>query len=343
MNEQSLEAVAKQLVAKGKGILAADEGFPSIEKRFKSIGLPSTVETRRAYREMLLGSDGITDYISGAILFDETIRQTDSDGTPFVDVLRGQGIIPGIKVDKGTVPLPFAPGELTAEGLDGLRERLAEYRELGARFAKWRVAIVIGEGIPSAFCVESNAHLLARYAALCQEAGLLPIVEPEVEMNGAHSIERCFEVTEFTLRHLFDALYEQRVAPERLILKANMVVPGKNHSRQASHDEVADATIRCFQRSVPAAVPGIVFLSGGQSEQEATANLNAMHRTGGALPWPLSFSFGRALQSSPLKIWLGEAGNVPEARRAFVHRAKLNSAALHGRYAAEMEQEFQAA
>ena len=343
MVRQSLESVAAALVADGKGILAADESFPSIEKRFKSIGLPSTEENRRAYREMLLGTEDIQRYISGVILFDETIRQKTADGTAFVELLTRQGIIPGIKVDKGTKPLAGAPDELIAEGLDGLRERLAEYHTLGARFAKWRSAIRIGDRIPSAYCIGANAYVLAQFAALCHEADILPIIEPEVEMNGYHSLARCFEVTELTLRRVFDALYEQAVSLERVLLKTNMIVPGKDHDKQASSEEIAEATIKCFRRSVPAAIPGIVFLSGGQSEQEATANLNAMHSTNLSYPWALSFSYGRALQASALKTWAGDQQRVAEARHAFARRAKLNSAALYGKYTAEMEQAAHAA
>lgn len=339
MPESPLRSIALALVADSKGILAADESFPSIEKRFKSIGIPSTEENRRAYREMLFEAEGIADSINGVILFDETLRQKSSDGTPFAEVLQRQNLIPGIKVDKGTKPLPFTENEVIAEGLDGLGGRLAEYREMGAKFAKWRCAIKIGPNIPSTGCINANAHVLARYAALCQAAGILPIIEPEVEMNGDHSIERCFEVTELTLRSTFAQLHEQRVTPEDVLLKTNMVLPGKDHPVQNSADEIADYTLRCFARSVPAAIPGIVFLSGGQTESQATANLNAIAALAPKVsaPWQLSFSFGRALQDSALKTWKGEQQNMAEARRAFSHRAKLNSLAQSGRYNEEME------
>jgi fructose-bisphosphate aldolase, class I len=339
LSESPLRSIALALVADSKGILAADESLPSIEKRFKSIGIPSTEENRRAYREMLFEADGIAESINGVILFDETLRQKSSDGTPFAQVLQRQGLIPGIKVDKGTKPLPFTENELIAEGLDGLGERLAEYRELGAKFAKWRSAIKIGPNIPSIGCINANAQALARYAALCQAAGILPIIEPEVEMNGDHSIERCLEVTELTLRSTFAQLTEQRVTLEDVLLKTNMVLPGKDHSDQSSAEEIADYTLRCFTRSVPAAIPGIVFLSGGQTESQATVNLNAIAARAASMsaPWKLSFSFGRALQDSALKTWKGEQQNVVEARRAFSHRAKLNSLAQSGLYNEEME------
>jgi fructose-bisphosphate aldolase, class I len=335
--ESSLRSIALALVADSKGILAADESLPSIEKRFKSIGIPSTEENRRAYREMLFEAEGIAENINGVILFDETMRQKASDGTPFAEVLQRQGLIPGIKVDKGTKPLALTENELIAEGLDNLRERLQEYRELGAKFAKWRCAIRIGPNIPSIGCVNANAHILARYAALCQEENILPIIEPEVEMNGDHSIERCFEVTELTLRRVFAELHEQRVVPEDVLLKTNMVLPGKEHPQQSSPAEIADFTLRCFARSVPASIPGIVFLSGGQSENQATANLNAIIARAASYPWKLSFSFGRALQDSALKSWKGEQNNVAEARKAFIHRAKLNSLAQSGLYTDAME------
>jgi len=286
---------------------------------------------------MLFGAEGIADSINGVILFDETLRQKASDGTPFAEFLQRQGLIPGIKVDKGTKPMALAKDELIAEGLDGLRDRLQEYRELGAKFAKYRCAIKIGPGIPSLGCINANAHILARYAALCQEAGILPIIEPEVEMNGDHSIQRCFEVTELTLRSCFEQLYDQQVVPEDVLLKTNMVVPGKEHAQQSSAEEIADFTLRCFARSVPASIPGIVFLSGGQSESQATANLNAIIKQAGPYPWKLSFSFGRALQDSALKTWKGEQNNVSEGRQAFIRRAKLNSLAQSGLYNEEME------
>lgn len=338
MTASELHATAVALVAPGRGILAADESLGTIEKRFKKINIPSTEENRRDYREMLFRTKGIGDYISGVILFDETIRQQAADGTPLVEVLKSQNVIPGIKVDKGAHDLAFAPGEKITEGLDGLRERLAEYYNLGARFTKWRAVITIGEDIPSAYCIDANVHALARYAALSQEQGLVPIVEPEVLMDGSHSLDRCFEVTEFTLKALYAQLYEHRVVLEGSLLKPNMVVSGKDNPSQASVEEVAQATVHCLKRCVPAAVPGIVFLSGGQSESEATAHLNAMNRLG-PLPWRLSFSYGRALQDSALTIWAGQREKVIQAQAAFCHRARLNGAASKGEYRPEMEQD----
>lgn len=331
-----LEDTARALVAKGKGILAADESFPTIEKRFKQIALPSTEENRRAYRELLFTTEGIGQYVSGVILFDETIRQAAADGTPFPTVLAAAGVIPGIKVDSGAKNLAGFPGEKITEGLDGLRDRLAQYRELGARFTKWRAVITIGDGIPTRFCIDANAHALARFAALSQEAGLVPIVEPEVLMDGDHSIERCEEVTEVTLKSVFFHLHAHRVVLEGSLLKPNMVLSGKTCPVQADVETVARATVRCLLRTVPAAVPGIVFLSGGQSEQTATAHLNAMNALG-TFPWELSFSYGRALQDSALKTWAGKAQNVVAAQRAFLHRAKCNSAARYGQWSQKME------
>lgn len=331
-----LHRIAQAMVAKGKGILAADESFGTIEKRFKSVNLPSTEEHRRAYREMLFTTPGIGEYLSGVIMFDETIRQRTESGTPFPEVLQRQGILPGIKVDAGAKALAGYPGEKITEGLDGLRERLAEYRELGARFTKWRAVIAIGDGIPTRFCIDANAHALARFAALSQEAGLVPIVEPEVLMDGDHSIERCEEVTQITLGAVFAHLLAHRVELEGMVLKPNMVVSGSQCPRQAGVEEVAAATVRCLRRTVPAAVPGIVFLSGGQSPRLATAHLNAMNALG-AHPWELSFSYGRALQDEALKAWRGERANVPAAQRAFLHRAKCVSAARSGRYSESME------
>jgi fructose-bisphosphate aldolase class I len=286
---------------------------------------------------MLFTTAGIEEFISGVILFDETIRQKADDGTAFPEVLSRQGIIPGIKVDKGAKPLAGAPGEKVTEGLDGLRERLAEYKRLGARFAKWRAVITIGDGMPSAYCIDANSHALGRYAALCQEAGLVPIVEPEVLMDGDHTIERCFDVTEAVLSSVFRALRDQRVALERLLLKPNMVLPGTDCPRQASVAEVAEATVRCLLRAVPAAVPGVVFLSGGQAEELATARLNAMNTLTGPYPWELSFSYARALQGPAMKAWGGETRNIAGAQKAFYHRAKCNSAARYGRYTPELE------
>jgi fructose-bisphosphate aldolase class I len=338
MAEHDLEATAKALVADGKGILAADESDSTIKKRFDSIGVDSTEDNRRAYRELLFTTDGVEDYISGVILFDETIRQSTADGTPFPRLLDSKGIIPGIKVDKGAKPLAHAGGETVTEGLDGLRERLNEYRELGARFTKWRAVISIGPGIPSEYCIWTNAHALARYAALSQEASLVPIVEPEVLMDGDHTIERSFEVTSRTLHAVFTELRDQRVHFEQMLLKPNMVLSGYSASQQASHEEVAEGTLKCFRRHVPAAVPGIVFLSGGQSDEDATANLNAMNALG-PHPWQLSFSYGRALQAPALKAWVGKPENVQAAQHAYYHRAKLNGAARTGMYAPEMERE----
>jgi len=338
MDEQKLHETAQAIVAEGKGILAADESDSTIKKRFDSIKVESTEENRQAYRELLFTTEGVEEYISGVILFDETIRQSSSDGTPFPKLLESKGVIPGIKVDKGAQPLALAEGETVTEGLDGLRGRLDEYRELGARFAKWRAVISIGQGIPSEYCLWTNAHALARYATLSQEAGLVPIVEPEVLMDGDHTIERSFEVTSRTLHAVFTELRDQRVHPEGILLKPNMVLSGYESSEQASHEQVAAETIRCFKRHVPAAVPGIVFLSGGQSDEDATANLNAMNAMG-PHPWQLSFSYGRALQAPALKAWRGKKENVEAAQRAYYHRAKMNSAARTGMYAPEMERE----
>jgi fructose-bisphosphate aldolase class I len=335
---QELEKVAGAIVADGKGILAADESSGTIKKRFDSIGVESTEETRRAYRELLFTTEGTEEFIGGVILYDETIRQQASDGTPFPKLLESNGIIPGIKVDTGAKPLALAEVETVTEGLDGLRERLAEYRELGARFAKWRAVITVGKDIPSEYCIWANAHALARYAALCQEGGLVPIVEPEVLMDGDHTIERSFHVTSQTLHAVFTELRDQRVHPEGILLKPNMVLPGYEGSEQVSDDEIAHETVKCFRRHVPAAVPGIVFLSGGQSEEEATRRLNAIN-TIGPHPWKVSFSYGRALQAAALKAWGGHDENVEAAQRAYYHRAKMNSAAQTGMYAPEMEQE----
>ena len=313
MPDHDLEATANALVAPGKGILAADESVPTIKKRFDTIGIESTEDNRRSYREMLFTAPGVGEFISGVILFDETIRQNCADGTRLVEALESQGILPGIKVDKGAKALAGAPGEKVTEGLDGLRERLAEYRALGARFTKWRAVIAIGDGIPTAYGIEANAHALARFAALSQEAGLVPIVEPEVLMDGGHDIGRCAEATEAALDALFHALFAQRVALEGSLLKPNMVLPGADHEPQAGVEEVAEATVRALRRCVPAAVPGIVFLSGGQTDEAATAHLNAMNAMAGPHPWQLSFSYGRALQAAPLKAWGGKAENAARA------------------------------
>jgi fructose-bisphosphate aldolase, class I len=338
MDIRELHETATAIVAEGKGILAADESDGTIKKRFDSIGVASTEDARRAYRELLFTTEGVEEFISGVILFDETIRQKASDGTPFPKLLESKGIIPGIKVDKGAKPLALAEDETVTEGLDGLRSRLEEYRELGARFTKWRAVITIGKAIPSEYCIWTNAHALARFAALSQEAGLVPIVEPEVLMDGDHTIERSFEVTSRTLHAVFTELRDQRVQPEGILLKPNMVLSGYDAPEQKSHEEVASETIRCFGRHVPAAVPGIVFLSGGQSDEDATANLNAMNAMG-PHPWQLSFSYGRALQAPALKAWGGSEENVEAAQRAYYHRAKMNSAARTGTYAPEMERE----
>jgi fructose-bisphosphate aldolase class I len=337
MSSQSIEAIANGMVAEGKGILAIDESSPTIKKRFDSIGAECTEETRRAYRELLIGGDGINEFISGMILYDETIRQSASDGTPFPELLASRGIMPGIKVDGGAKDLAGHPGEKVTEGLDGLRERLAEYRKLGAPFAKWRAVITIGDGMPSRGCITANCHALARYAALCQEAGIVPMVEPEVMLDGNHSIERCFEVSEATLRALFAALYDQRVVLEGTILKASMVLTGNQCAQRAGVEEVAERTLQCLKNSVPAAVPGIVFLSGGQTPVEATAHLNAMNAMAEALPWKLSFSYSRALQAPALAAWNGDPNNAEAATAALRHRAKLNSAASLGRYTDSME------
>jgi fructose-bisphosphate aldolase, class I len=337
VNVEQLEKTALEMVAPGKGILAADESFGTIEKRFNAVGIESTEESRRDYREMLFTTPGVGEFLSGVILFDETIRQESSDGTLLPEILTSQGIIPGIKVDKGAKDMALSPGEKVTEGLDGLRERLEEYRGLGARFAKWRAVITIAEGIPTKTCIDANAHALARYAALCQEQDLVPIVEPEVLIDGDHSIERCYEVTEQTLHSTFDELHEHHVEFSGMLLKPNMVISGKDAPQQAGVEEVARATVECLLRTVPAAVPGIVFLSGGQSDRQATAHLNAMNALYENLPWELSFSYARALQDLPMKTWKGDPSNVEEAQKAFYHRAKMNSAARSGSYSEEME------
>jgi fructose-bisphosphate aldolase, class I len=336
MNPSELARVAGAMVAKGKGILAADESTSTITKRFGSIKLESTEEHRRSYREMLFTAQGAAESVSGVILYDETIRQKTKDGTPFPQYLAKQGMIPGIKVDTGAKPLAGFPGETITEGLDGLRERLIEYRGLGARFAKWRAVIDIAEGIPTAFAIEANAHALARYAALCQENDIVPIVEPEVLMDGAHSIERCAQVSEQVLEVVFGALFRQRVLFEGMVLKPNMVISGKKAANRAPPEEVAAATLRVLKRHVPPAVPGIAFLSGGQSPTEATLHLALMNKLGGA-PWPLTFSYGRALQDNALKAWGGAAANFAAGQKEFAKRAKLNGLAAAGRYAPEME------
>ena len=338
MNAQDLIDTARRLTADDKGLLAMDKSNSTCNKRFARLGIPQTEEARHAYRELLVTAPGLGEHISGAILYDETIRQRKTDGTPLVKALLDLGIIPGIKVDTGARDLAGHPGEKVTEGLDGLRRRLAEYVRMGARFAKWRAVIAVNDGIPSRGCVEANAHALARYAALCQEAGLLPIVEPEVLMSGDHTLERCEQVTEQVLRAVFVQLHAQRVLLEGVVLKPNMVLPGLSCSRRGSVAEVADATVRCLLRAVPAAVPAIAFLSGGQSAELASARLNAMNaRFESQLPWALTFSFARAIQQPALDIWKGDEANVAEAQRALVHRARCNRAARRGEYDGAME------
>jgi fructose-bisphosphate aldolase, class I len=338
MGAKELHEVAQAIVADGKGILAADESDSTIKKRFDSIGIESTEENRRAYRDMLFSTEGVEDYISGVILFDETIRQSAADGTPFPKLLESKGVIPGIKVDTGAKPLALAEGETVTEGLDGLRARLEEYYALGARFAKWRGVYSIGDGIPSEYCIWTNAHALARYAALCQEARIVPIVEPEVLMDGTHTIKEAVRVTGRVLNAVYTELHDQRVDLRGTLLKPNMTLSGYEASDRAGVDEVADATLDVFYRHVPAAVPGIVFLSGGQSDEDATAHLNAINARG-PHPWKISFSYGRALQAPALKAWEGKPENVEAGQRAYYHRAKMNSAAQTGMYAPEMEKE----
>ena len=336
MNRSELERTARAMVAKGRGILAADESTGTIKRRFDAIKLESTEEHRRAYREMLFTTPGAAESISGVIQYDETIRQRTRDGVPFPEYLARQGIIPGIKVDEGAKPLAGFAGETITEGLDGLRDRLAEYYTLGARFAKWRAVIDIADGIPTSYAIEANAHALARYAALCQERDIVPIVEPEVLMDGPHSIERCEEVTDRVLQAVFAQLFEARIYLEGMVLKPNMVISGKKATNRASPEQVAQATVRCLKRHVPAAVPGVAFLSGGQSPQEATLHLSLMNQVGG-LPWNLTFSYGRALQDTALKGWGGAAANFAAGQKEFAKRAKLNGLATQGRYQAALE------
>jgi fructose-bisphosphate aldolase class I len=337
MNLSELEATARAMVAKGKGILAADESGGTIKKRFDAIKLDSTEEARRRYREMLFTAEGASSYISGVILYDETIRQKTSDGTPFPQYLAKNGIVPGIKVDTGAKPLAGFPNETITEGLDGLRERLADYYKLGARFAKWRAVIDIAEAIPTSFAIEANAHALARYAALCQEANIVPIVEPEVLMDGSHTIERCEQVTSETLHKVFAALHSHRIHLEGMILKPNMVISGKKCPNRANPQQVAEMTVRTLKRYVPSAVPGIAFLSGGQSSAEATEHLSLMNKLG-SLPWELSFSYGRALQDEALKAWGGKPENFVAGQKAFSRRAKFNGLARSGSYNAKLEE-----
>ena len=337
MNLAELNRVANAMVAPGRGVLAADESAATVKKRFEVIGVECTEDNRRDYRELLFRSKGMAN-ISGVILFDETIRQNAKDGTPLVKIIEQAGSLPGIKVDRGVKPLPFSPGEVVTEGLDGLRERLIEYRGLGAKFCKWRAVIEIGPGIPSYNCIHANTHALARYAALCQDEDLVPIVEPEVLMDGDHDIGRCYEATEFALKMLYQELFHARVKLEGTVLKPNMVVPGKNCAKQASAEEVAEKTLRVLKECVPASVPGIAFLSGGQSDLDATARLNAMNRIG-PLPWKLSFSYSRALQAAPQKAWLGRVENVGAAQSAFAHRAAMNGLASLGKWSADLEKQ----
>ena len=337
MNLAELNKVAEAMVTPGKGILAADESSGTIKNRFDAIGVTSTDDTRRDYREMLFrAGEGMKNYVSGVILYDETIRQKAKDGTPLVKLIEQAGSLPGIKVDKGTKPLPFCPGELVTEGLDGLRERLAEYRGLGAKFAKWRGVYDIGQRKPSYSSIRANGHALARYAALCQDEGIVPIVEPEVLMDGDHNIDACYEVTEFVLKETFQELYYQKVALEGMVLKPNMVIAGKKAAKRAGVEEVADKTVRVLKACVPGAVPGIAFLSGGQSDEEATAHLDAMNRLGD-LPWNLTFSYGRALQAPVQKAWSGKSENVAAAQRAFSHRARMNGLASRGEWKSDLE------
>ena len=339
MDKELLSKTAAAMVAKGKGILAADESSGTCEKRFKSVNVECTEENRRAYRNLLFSTPGVEQFLSGVILFDETARQKANDGTPIPEYLAKKGIVPGIKVDKGTVQLPLAlQGELVTEGLDGLSKRLEEYFKMGCRFAKWRAVITIGEGMPSSACIHANAEVLARYAAACQAANIVPMIEPEVLLDGNHSIERSEEVHEATLRATYEALPKYNVSIEHLILKTSMVVAGKDHSRQASVEDVAERTVRVLKRTVPAAQPGIVFLSGGQSDEAATAHLNAMAAMQN-LPWPLTFSYSRALQNPALKTWRGQAGNVGAAQKAFHHRAHMNALAAQGKWKNELERQ----
>ena len=337
MNLAELNKVAEAMVAPGRGILAADESSGTIKKRFDAIGVESTADNRRDYRELMFrANEAMSKYISGVILYDETIRQNAKDGTPLVKVIEKAGSLPGIKVDKGVQPLPMCPGEVITEGLDGLGQRLAEYRGLGAKFAKWRAVIDIGKDMPSYDCIMTNAHALARYAALCQQEGIVPIVEPEVLMDGDHDIDRCYTITEWTLNTVFEQLYYQRVALEGMVLKPNMAIAGKKCPKQASVAEVAEKTVKLLKSCVPAAVPGIAFLSGGQSDADATAHLDAMNKIGG-LPWKLTFSYGRALQAAPQKAWSGKTENVAAAQRAFTHRAMMNGLASLGQWKQDLE------
>jgi fructose-bisphosphate aldolase, class I len=338
MDTKLMTETARAMVAPGKGLLAADESAGTCKKRFDSIGVECTEENRRAYREMLFTTPGVAQFVSGVILFDETLRQKTKDGVSFAEYLRKNGILPGIKVDAGTHDMALHPGEKVTEGLDRLAQRMDEYFKLGARFAKWRAVITIGEGIPTAACLDANAHALARYSAICQEASIVPIVEPEVLLDGSHTAERSESVHQDTLETLFHALERHGVILENLILKASMCVSGKDNPKQAGVQEVAERTLRVLKRTVPAALPGVVFLSGGQTDEHATAHLDAMNRIGGA-PWPLTFSYSRALQAMPLKTWRGSAANAPAAQKAFHHRARMNGLAARGQWSAEAEKQ----
>ena len=338
MDANELKATAKAMIAQGKGILAADESFGTANKRFQKLGIPTTEEMRRAYREMLFTAPGINQFFSGVILFDETIRQSTKSGLPFPQLLTDAGILPGIKLDEGAKPLAKSPHELVTEGLDGLRDRITEYYKLGARFAKWRAVITIGQAIPSRRCIEANAHALARYAALCQEGGLVPIVEPEVLMDGDHTLERSFEVHQEVLNAVFDQLYRAGIDLDQMILKPSMVISGIDCAEQANVEAVARATVKCLLDAVPASVPGCAFLSGGQADATATAHLNAMNQLfAGQLPWALTFSYGRALQQAAMQTWMGEDANVAAAQKALYYRAQCNSAAALGKYDSSME------
>ena len=340
---KELQSTAKSMVQKGKGILAMDESNGTCNKRFDALGIPTTEVSRQTYRELILSTPGLSDYVSGPILYDETIRQTTRDGVPFLKVIADAGMIPGIKVDTGAKDFAGHPGEKVTEGLDGLRERIAEYYKMGARFAKWRAVITIGEGIPSRACIEANAHGLARYAALCQEGGLVPIVEPEVLIDGNHSLERCYQVTDETLDAVFAQLYTQGVAYDQMILKPSMVVPGKASGFHASVEDVAEATIRCLLKNVPATVAGIAFLSGGQTKEQSSAHLNAMNKHfGNQCPWPVTFSYARAIQQPALDHWVGKDGNIAEAQQRLLQRAKFNSLASKGEYSSDLEKQLTA-
>jgi fructose-bisphosphate aldolase class I len=338
MDNSTLKSIAQRLMADNKGLLAMDESIPTCNKRFAELGIPQTEEYRRKYRDLIVNTQGLGEYLSGAILFDETIKQSTTDGTLFIDILKRNGIIPGIKVDEGAIPMAGFPGEKITEGLDGLHDRLKAYYDMGARFAKWRAVITIGDDIPSTACIKANAYTLARYAILCQETGLVPIVEPEVVMNGNHSLAQCANVTTEVLHAVFNALYQQRVDLEGMILKPNMILPGEDSAEKPTLDEVAEATIKCFLRTVPATVPGIAFLSGGQSAQLASERLNRMHtHFGDIMPWALTFSFSRAIQQPALELWQGKDENIAAAQQALLHRAACNSAAKMGQYTSAME------